>query len=274
MVASSPYVLGHSDFEMERLRLQAQVIGPVTERLVAASGISSGQSVLEIGGGGGDVSLLLSRTVGPSGKVVAFDREPKAVDTTLSRARAQGMGNIECFIASDFDFLERLDFDAAIGRYVLVHQGNPAEMVRDAAARVRRGGVIAFHELSFEASAVFRSYPRTPLFSSLSEVTSTAFGKRLPCPNVGDQLIQVFAAAGLPPPKLIWECVAGDWQTKIARWLVMSYLSMSEHVKSLGLDDSALGDPSTLADRIEAELKSANAQVVSRPQICAWSHVP
>jgi ubiquinone/menaquinone biosynthesis C-methylase UbiE len=61
---SIPYVLGHSELEMERLQLQASIIEGVTRRLIQESGIGTGMTVLEIGCGAGDVSILLAEAVG------------------------------------------------------------------------------------------------------------------------------------------------------------------------------------------------------------------
>ena len=73
------YFLGHENEEIERLKLQATIIGGVTRRLIQDCGIRSGMSVLEIGCGVGDVSMLLAESVGPSGVVLAIDRERRAI---------------------------------------------------------------------------------------------------------------------------------------------------------------------------------------------------
>ena len=86
------YVLGHTDFEIERLQLQAGVLAGVTRRLIRECGIGPGMYVLDIGCGVGDVSMLLAEAVGEAGSVVAFDREAHAVE--MAQARALAAGNI------------------------------------------------------------------------------------------------------------------------------------------------------------------------------------
>ena len=140
------YFLGHDDEEIARLQLQAGVIEGVTRRLIGDCAIGPGMRVLEIGCGVGDVSMLLADAVGESGSVVAVDREPRAIDTAKGRAAKAGYKQIE-FVLSPAEHLPELaPFDAAFGRYVLVHQPDPALMVRRAAAAVKPGGVVAFHE--------------------------------------------------------------------------------------------------------------------------------
>lgn len=86
MSKSSVYVLGHADAEVERLQLQGQILEPFTRRLIGACAIHEGMRVLELGCGVGDVSLLLAEAVGTSGRIVAVDREMRAVDIARRRA--------------------------------------------------------------------------------------------------------------------------------------------------------------------------------------------
>ena len=41
------------------------------------------------------------------------------------------------------------DFDALIGRFVLMYLPDPTESLKNLATRVRPGGIVAFHEISF-----------------------------------------------------------------------------------------------------------------------------
>src|SRR5215470_16323318 len=146
MSRTTDYVLGHSDFEIERLQIQAAVLAGITRRLIRESNIQPGMRVLDIGCGAGDVSMLLAEAVGPSGHVVAIDREARAVETARSRAAAAGHRNIEAVLATDDNIPIARPFDAALGRYVLIHHRDPVAMIRRAASAVRPGGVVAFHE--------------------------------------------------------------------------------------------------------------------------------
>jgi 2-polyprenyl-3-methyl-5-hydroxy-6-metoxy-1,4-benzoquinol methylase len=56
---------------------------------------------------------------------------------------------LEFAVGTDKDIERYAPFDAAIGRYVLVHQPDPTTMVRRAAAAVKPGSVVAFLECAF-----------------------------------------------------------------------------------------------------------------------------
>jgi ubiquinone/menaquinone biosynthesis C-methylase UbiE len=106
MNTAPAYFLGHTDLEIERLQLQAGIVGGITRRLISESGIKPGMRVLEIGCGVCDVSMLLAEAVGDGGSVVAFDREPRAIEVGRARAVAAGYRQIEFVVAADDAFPE------------------------------------------------------------------------------------------------------------------------------------------------------------------------
>src|SRR4030095_7959316 len=85
---SRTYVLGHSDRELERLRVQARLIDPITLRFMREGGVGPGMRVLDVGSGAGDVAFLAAELVGDAGEVVGVDRAA----TALAVARHQGAG--------------------------------------------------------------------------------------------------------------------------------------------------------------------------------------
>ena len=268
------YVLGHSDLEIERLQLQASLIDGITSRLIRECGIAPGMNVLDIGCGAGDVSMLVADAVGPSGKVVAFDREPRAIETARIRSQKRGYRNIEFVVTSDEEWPKHAPFDAAIGRYILPHQADPVAMVRRAAASVRPGGVVAFHEIAFGYQHQFQTLPTVEVYDKISQSLGAVFEATLPQPLVGNYLAVCFEDAGLPTPRLIWECVVGDHKSGMARWTALTYRSMLPHIQRLGLEVEGEDDLDTLTERLQAALAAVRAQVVSRPQTCAWAIRP
>jgi 2-polyprenyl-3-methyl-5-hydroxy-6-metoxy-1,4-benzoquinol methylase len=57
-------------------------------------------------------------------------------------------------------------FNAAIGRYVLCFQPDPAALLRKISHLVRPGGIVLFHEPDRKQ---MRSYPLVPTYDKISE---------------------------------------------------------------------------------------------------------
>ena len=112
------YHLGNTDAEHERLIRQASRLAPVTERFFREAGIGSGQQVLDLGAGVGVVAMLVARIVGPSGKVVAVERDARTINLARARASEASLGNIDFVEADIAEYSTDSMFDAAVGRYI------------------------------------------------------------------------------------------------------------------------------------------------------------
>ena len=135
------YVFGHSAREIDRLTAQARLIDPITGGFFRDAGIASGMRVLDVGSGAGDVAFLAAGLVGDTGEVVGIDRVPAAVEAAATRARTMSLGNVSFRVGDPADVAFEQPFDAAIGRYVLQFQPDPASMLRKVSAHVRPGAV-------------------------------------------------------------------------------------------------------------------------------------
>src|SRR6267143_3173189 len=124
--SSGAYVLGHSKRELDRLSAQARLIDPITRRLFREAGIGPGLRVLDVGSGAGDVAFLAAELVGSSGEVVGLDRSRAAIEVARARAAERSLPNVSFLEGDPATIAFERRFDAAIGRYVLQFQNDPA----------------------------------------------------------------------------------------------------------------------------------------------------
>ncbi len=161
------YTMGRSkEEEEERLIQQSQLYDAVTRRLLNMAGLGRGMRVLDIGSGTGDVAMTAAEVVGPEGAVVGVDVNPAILETARARAGEAGFENVE-FVAGDARTLDLGgDFDALIGRLVLMYMADPADALRQLAVRLRPGGIVAFQEVDFSP---YRNtyHDDTPLMNQL-----------------------------------------------------------------------------------------------------------
>ena len=125
--------------------------------------------VLDIGSGAGDVAMAAAELVGDDGEVIGVDMNAEILETARARARGAGFANIQ-FLAGDSRTLDLPnDFDALIGRLVLMYMADPADALKQLKARLRPGAIVAFQEVEFTSISAFYA-DHTPLDEQLSHV--------------------------------------------------------------------------------------------------------
>ncbi len=136
------YVMGHPIGEEERLQKLGQLLYPSTRHLFEKAGIAPGMKVLDVGSGAGDVALLLAELVGPEGAIVGVDVYPAVLEAARVHVQAAGLTNVT-FMAGDIrNVALDDDFDAIVGRNVLMYVADPAEVLHICTSHLRPDGVV------------------------------------------------------------------------------------------------------------------------------------
>ena len=265
------YTLGRGESETERLIEQSQLYEDVTRRFLLRSGITKGMKVLEVGSGAGDVALTLAGFVGREGAVVGVDVNADILETARTRANDAGVENVE-FVAGDARMLELPnDFDAVVGRLVLLYMASPADALKKLATHLRPGGIVAFQEIDFTLypAVVHRD---TPLVNRSIELGMTVFERSGAHIGMGLNLYRAFVEAGLPEPTLHFEAPMGcsaAWPGY--EYLANSFRSILPLIEAYGLATAEEVDIDTLAERLRAEVVAAKRPLVLPPHITAYA---
>ena len=268
---NSRYALGNTDDEHERLAWQAERFDPLTERLFREAGIDFGQRVLDLGSGAGHVALLLSRLVGPTGEVVGVERDANSIAFARRQIAEAGLTNVT-FTQSDVSQISREDqFDAAVGRFILMYIADPARVVSSLSRLVRPGGVIAFHEVTWDA--FLRRCAHLPLCAAGAGLIHEAFQRTGANAEAGPSLFRVFQDAGLPAPIMTTDVHILNARD-LTRWIVGILHSMRPQFQALGLSQAELGDAESLPERLLAEIAASDSVVGGPDLVGAWSRKP
>lgn len=266
------YTLGHSSREIQRLKRQAEMLRPITERLLVSAGIEQGMRVLDIGCGPGDVSMLIADLVGPTGYVVGIDPSAEAIEAARLRFVELGRSNVE-FLPHRVETYDAWSkFDAAVCRYVLIHQADPSAFLRATRRLVRRGGVIALHEMNITRG--IQSNPRVPLLHEIYDAVTGTFLRAGTAIDVGGRLVQVFADAGLPAPQLFSETLVESGEnTALLSWMTELAREVIPHVLADVTATEIQIHFDNLADHMRRAAIELNSQIEFVPQTCAWARV-
>lgn len=147
------YVPGHGAREIERLIRQAALVEPITRRFYVEAGIAPGMYVLDIGSGVGDVTFLAADLVGEAGHVTGIDQSHAALAIARTRSEALGLSNVRFEETSLTEFRSGQQFDAIVGRYILMYMlmymPDVAAVLRRLVQHLRPGGLLCFHEPSW-----------------------------------------------------------------------------------------------------------------------------
>jgi SAM-dependent methyltransferase len=268
------YAMGRSEAETERLIEQARLFAGPLRRLFEDAGLAPGMRVLDLGSGAGDVAMAAAELVGPGGSVLGLDMNPQILETAHRRAEAAGFSNVSFRVA---DLREAADiegdFDALIGRYVLIYLPEPAEVLRALGRRLRPGGIIAFQETALEFSYV--AHPPSRLLQQAADWLRAglrAAGAEL---WTGFGLHYTFIEAGLPAPRMRSTASVGggpDWPEY--EYLAGGLRSLLPVLQKFGIAAAAEVDVDTLAERLRSELVREHKVATGMTLIDAWARKP
>ena len=264
------YVFGHSEFELRRLAFQASLLNPVTRQLLVEAGVTSGMRVLDVGTGVGDVAFLVAELVGDTGSVVGVDRAPAAVAVARERAEQASLPNVS-FVEGDPAQLTFTDqFDAVVGRLVLMFQPEPSAMLRPLVSHLRPGGTVAFHECDWTG---YRSYPPVALWDRCCGLVEQALQAGGADTHFGSKLPSTFAAAGLAAPAMQISAIIGAGANcgDAAQRLAGAVETLMPAIEERGLAEPGEIEADTLAQRLIDDVTASASFAVAPSEFTAWS---
>ncbi len=265
------YLLGQTPAAFRRLITMGQLFNPSTRQVLTEAGISPGMRVLDVGCGPGNVSMLAAELVGKTGSVLGLDASEDVLQIAQARAQAAGLTQVS-FMAGDLlNLTLDQEFDAVIGRFILMHLPGPAAVLRRLIERLHPGGVVAFQEMDLSNHGD-ASYPRSPLWEQAGYWSTQPFQQAGGDLNAALKLYGMFLEAGLPAPKLRYEAALGsepdwagfEWRAETVRVflpLILKFGIATE--EEIGIE--------TLAERLREETVSQHGIARLPVVISAWT---
>ena len=246
----------------------------MTRRYLVDAGITPGMRVLEIGCGNGEVTQELAELVGPSGSVVALDRNEEGLAMARARMTEQRIEHVRFAAADVTGDLSALDawqgepFDALAGRRVLMYLPDPAAVLGRLAGRLRSGGLVVFEEADSTMVPA-----RTAALAAHDQVTAwlrsmlVAEGAN---PAMGFALPATLAQAGLHFERIRAEAIILGQSTQYPLSVLLKM--MQPRLTATGIATQAEVD--SLAEQLDIESSDPTNVYIWSMSFCAWAYKP
>jgi len=138
--ASQSEQLGYERSELDAIPAEAD-LGLGCGNPTALAGLQPGETVVDLGSGGGIDCFLAARRVGPGGRVIGVDMTPEMIDRARTAARRGGYQNVE-FRLGEIENLPVADgtVDAVISNCVINLSPDKGRVFREAFRALKPGG--------------------------------------------------------------------------------------------------------------------------------------
>jgi SAM-dependent methyltransferase len=244
----------NADVRVSAWRKREPVTAAVTETLLAQAGLQGGESVLDIGCGGGRTTIAAAGRVGPAGDAAGTDISAPLITLARDRAGAAGVPNVR-FMVADVQADELGGpFDVAISQFGVMFFDESVTAFANIRAAVRPGGRLVFacwQPLAdnpwFVGAAVQPFYPPGP---------AAGPGKNPVGPFTlaePDYTAGVLAAAG-------W---SGVERTRCRTTVTVEYETLAEaddYLRFLGVPEERLTEARAACDQQLAPLRRADGR--------------
>jgi SAM-dependent methyltransferase len=203
----------------------------------ALASLKSGETVLDLGSGGGIDCFLAAQKVGPSGRVIGVDMTPEMVDRARENARKSAPANVE-FRLGEIENLPAADnsVDVILSNCVINLSTDKPRVFREAFRVLRPGGRMMVSDLAL----------KKPLPKAVRESVE-AYVACIAGALVREDYLGAIRAAGFTDVKVVSEkafpaelVLEDSLAPEIARKLNVPQKELQEHVSSvLSLNVSA-----------------------------------
>lgn len=243
-----------------------------TLQLLIDAGIYAGMRVLDVGCGYGDVTFMLSKLVTAAGEVVGIDHDSNALNTARERSRAAEQSVSPIFIQSGLlELPESIgQFDAIVGRRVLMYQADTVAATQALAKHLRPGGVMVFQE--HDTTMAPASVDAFSLHRKAQGWIQQMIAREGADLHIGFNLHSILSNAGLQVESVRAECLV---QTPDAPYALGNIVKAClPRIISLGVASAEEIDIDTLQQRLDDERRQSKSIYVGDVMFGAWARKP
>lgn len=202
-----------------------------TDAFLERVGVAPGMNCIDLGCGGGEVTMRLAERTAPGGSAVGIDRDESILELAREAAKRRGIQNVRFKSAEVGQWSETAEYDLVYSRFVLQHLSRPDLALRQMWGAVRSGGILAVEDADHDGWALDPPNSGFEFFRrNLMDVIARSGGD----PTLGRKLYRLFREAGIPDPQVgMIAPLRVTGEGKMMPWLTLQ--SISDSIVSAGL---------------------------------------
>jgi ubiquinone/menaquinone biosynthesis C-methylase UbiE len=265
---ASHYIIEGGAPGRERLRLLSSIFHRTTLALLQRAGIAPGMTCLDLGCGGGDVTVELAKLVGSAGQVTGTDIDEIMIGLARSEAEAAGIANVR-YRHGDVRSVESGEpVDVIYARFLFSHLPDPEDQLHNLRRLIVPGGRIVVEDVDFSGNFC---YPDCPAFWRHVELYTQTAALRGACPTLGARLPVYLREAGFEAVEVNVIQPAGlDERTKSIVVLTMERIAAAAEQGGFATREELV----QLIDDLNVAMKDPG-QLLSTPRVVqAWARLP
>jgi ubiquinone/menaquinone biosynthesis C-methylase UbiE len=188
-MSNNNYIIQGGEEGKKRLGVLSEILETSTRSLIQSQIELGGKRFLDVGSGGGHVSLMASELVGVHGHVTAIDFDNEITRLARIDAETKNISNINYRTLDAYDLDYHQDFDVAYARFLLSHLQHPEKVLHKMVQSVETGGVVIVEDIDFSGHFC---YPPSEAFSAYVNYYTTVSLNNGQHPHLGLKLQSMF----------------------------------------------------------------------------------
>jgi ubiquinone/menaquinone biosynthesis C-methylase UbiE len=224
------YVIRGGQPGYDRLLLLARERWADTRALLERAGVVPGLRCIDIGCGGGQVTMEIAGLVGPGGSVVGVDTDEVKLGLAQQAAADRQLGNVTFAAVDARAWDEPGAYDVVYSRFLLHHLSQPDRLLRRMWAAVAAGGVLIVEDADFDGWCCDPPNEGLELFL---DAYRKVLARRGGDDAIGRRLYRCFLAAEIPDPQVSLVQGVHEGEAKMLAWSTLE--ATAEAIISEGL---------------------------------------
>jgi len=234
------YVLGVSDYELNRLQFQHGVWKEITDTFLKKLGITDGSRVLDAGAGPGFVAMDLLSRVGTNGEVTALEPSEMYVNYAKAYAKENSIQNLRVIHGTvETAELPREYYDVIFARWVISFVPDADAFLEKLLVSLKPGGIIAFMDYAYEGLALF---PKGGAFDKMADAVRAYWMHGGGDPYIGARLPKMFRERNIEMIEYYPVAQCGGPSSGVFQWADKFFDVHIQQMVDLGIVSQTDGD--------------------------------